>query len=625
MGEKSDYRRDIDGLRAIAVLGVVLFHAQLGWLPGGFVGVDVFFVISGFIITRIIVEHEGSLGEFLLNFYERRIRRLIPAAIPVLLFTAAYSWYLLPPAALDEFSKSLIAYGLFISNWFFLSIEGYFDGPSELKPLIHTWSLSIEEQFYLLFPVPILLLMKRGMVAVRLLLIAVFVLSLAFSVYLVQTNQNDMAFYNSLARFWEIALGGLLAVGGVRSPQSAALRQLAGLAGLGMVAASVVLYSDRMPFPGLSALVPTVGTALVILGKDGLANRFLATAPFVGIGAISYALYLWHWPIFVLIQYAVIGATSLHFVLGIAVAVILSVASYFLIEKPVRSRNYHPTKRLVFGSFAAVTIVALSLGGTGWGMVGAPGRFPIGQEYAANLVPTQYKTAESRMRSVCWLSSSEPLEPALERCVKLDPAKPDILLIGDSHAAQYYPALVELMPQAHISLIATDSCTLTLGTYDTCNALTGWIERTARDAKSPFDRIIFSGRVNRLESAEPLEFLAKGIAAHGTPMTVIGPSQYYRPNLPSLYPTLVDRFSHDQMAQAFTDAVQPDQFAIDAWLSEAFEGSDVEYISLLSITCPTGRTSCNHFDPDGLPVMVDDSHFTAEEARAIIERIAPVL
>ena len=622
MGKKSDYRKDIDGLRAVAVLGVLLFHAKLGWLPGGFVGVDVFFVISGYLITGIIMGHEGGLGAFLAQFYERRIRRLIPPAIPVLAFTAAYAWYLLPPAALEEFSKSLIAYASFISNWFFLSIEGYFDGPSELKPLLHTWSLSIEEQFYLLFPIPILLLKRWGIGAVRLLLIGVFGLSLALSAYLVQTSQSDAAFYNSLARFWEIALGGLLAVNAIRLPDSPALRQSAGITGLGMIAAAMLLYSDRMPFPGLSALAPTVGAALVIMGKDGFTNRLLSTRPFVGVGLISYALYLWHWPIFVLIQHAVIGATPVHFLLGIAVSIALSVASYFLIEMPIRSRTFRPSKSLVFGSFAAASVAVLALGGTGWGLGGAPARFPIGQEYAANLLPSQYKTAEGRLRSVCWISSSEPLAPALDRCVTIEPAKENILLLGDSHAAQYYPALAALLPQAHISLIATDSCTLIRGNYATCNDLTAWVEQMAASPSIPFDQIIISTRVDVLPSAKVLAEVAKSLARDTTAVTVLGPIQYYRPGLPTLFPSMVDRFSNEQLVDAFNRAVQPDQFVIDAWLADAFQGTDVQYVSVLHMTCPTGPESCAHFSASGQPSMIDDTHLTDEAALSIAARVA---
>lgn len=566
--------------------------------------------------------HEGSLPAFLAEFYERRIRRLIPPAIPVLIFTGLFAWYLLPPAALLEFGQSLIANGLFISNWFFLSIEGYFDGPSDLKPLLHTWSLSIEEQFYVLFPIPILLLKRHSIGAVRALLSSVFVLSLAFGCYLVLTGQTDAAFYNSLARFWEIALGGLLSVNVVREPRSATVRQIAGVAGAVMIAAAMVLYSEQMPFPGWTALLPTVGAALLILARDSHANRLLATKSFVAIGLISYALYLWHWPIFVLIQYAVIGAEPVHFALGAAAAILLATGSYFFIEQPVRRRVVLPLRRAAFAGFAVVSVAAVAFGCYGWSSSGAPERFPMGQKYSAQLLETAYQVADARLRSVCWLPGDVELQPAIDRCVKLDSAKPNVLLIGDSHAAQYYPAMADLLPEAHISLIATDSCTLTRGSRQTCNDLIDWIEDTARDQRSPFDRIVISARVDRLKSAEEMVALASAIAARGTPVTVLGPIQYYRPNLPTLYPTLVDRFSPAQMTEAFNRAVQSQQFDIDTFLAEAFKGSRVDYVSVLSLTCPAGPSSCDHIDSDGMPITVDNSHLTATAAKALISTIA---
>ena len=622
MGQKSGYRKDIDGLRAVAVIGVLLFHAKLGWLPGGFVGVDVFFVISGYLITGIIVAHEGDIGRFLAHFYERRIRRLIPPAIPVLAFTGLGAWYLLPPAALEEFAKSVIAYAAFVSNWFFLSIEGYFDGPSEMKPLLHTWSLSIEEQFYLLFPIPILLLKGRGIGAVRTLLMGVFVLSLGLSVYLVQTGQSDAAFYNSLARFWEIALGGLLAVNVVRAPQSPALRQFAGTAGLLMIAVSMSLYSDSLPFPGLSALVPTVGAALVILGGDSLANRLLATRPFVAVGLISYALYLWHWPIFVLIQYAIIGAGPEHFALGIVASATLATASFWAIEKPARARSFHPSKALVFGSFAAVTAVTFAVGGTGWGMAGAPGRFPLAQEYATNLVSQQYATAETRLRSVCWLAE-EPLAPALDRCIKARAPGENILLVGDSHAAHFYPALLETLPNAQISLIASDSCMTNIVLRDRCQEIVDWLDGIPASGPQ-FDRVVISSRILHENVAHELAERAKRLA-ESTSVTVLGPMQFYLPDLTTLYPTMVSTFSRADMDEAFDEAVRPEPFAIDQYFKDAFAGSKVEYISVLDLTCPEGPQSCWHLDDDGLPITIDATHLTLGAAKSVVARFAAEL
>ena len=208
----AEYRRDIDGLRSVAALSVVLFHARISAFSGGFVGVDVFFVISGFLITGIILKHEGSTWAFFKNFYERRVRRLFPPIIPVLIFTTAFVYWLSPPDATTEYAKSLMAFLAFVSNWFFWSQSGYFDSPAQFKPLLHTWSLSIEEQFYLLFPAVILALSRYGRRPVTIFFLAVFALSLAFNVWQVWAGSLEGAYFNSFGRFWEIALGSILAL-----------------------------------------------------------------------------------------------------------------------------------------------------------------------------------------------------------------------------------------------------------------------------------------------------------------------------------------------------------------------------------------------------------------------------
>src|SRR5438105_1143062 len=190
-----DYRPDIDGLRAIAVISVVCFHAKYPLFKGGFVGVDVFFVISGYLISRLILSQETVDFVFLKQFYERRIRRLLPPIIPVLLVTSALAYSQLNPDTTREYIKSLVAFLLFSSNWYFLSISGYFDGASDLKPLLHTWSLSVEEQFYILFPISILLIKRFNESALPRFIFFVFVVSLTFNIYLVSMNDFNGAFY----------------------------------------------------------------------------------------------------------------------------------------------------------------------------------------------------------------------------------------------------------------------------------------------------------------------------------------------------------------------------------------------------------------------------------------------
>ncbi len=291
-------RADIQGLRAVAVLAVVVHHAWAGALPGGFVGVDVFFVLSGFLITGILMR-ELDQGRFsLTGFYKRRIRRLFPALFPVLAFSMVCGLILLSPIALTELALTQFFTNLFVSNLAFIRISGYFDPDAALRPLLHTWSLGVEEQFYLLFP-PLLLAVHRF--ARRLLWPLLLLLALV-SLYVAQdylANDPVKAFYHPFARAVELLIGALC-VGVVRYvPLRQPMRQVLSWLGFAAIAVSLVVLSDTTPFPGLWALLPCLSTAAMLVAIGGQANRLLEARPLVVVGDMSYSLYLWHWPLLV--------------------------------------------------------------------------------------------------------------------------------------------------------------------------------------------------------------------------------------------------------------------------------------------------------------------------------------
>ena len=310
------YRADIDGLRAIAVLPVVLFHFGFSTFAGGFVGVDVFFVISGFLITSLIVVEIDESRFSIVRFYERRIRRIFPALFLVIIVTSIASAIILLPNDLKRYAKSVVAADWFFSNFEFWREAGYFDVDAHQKPLLHTWSLAVEEQFYLIFP-PFLLLAARYLRRRYLLIIMpIFVLSLTFSIWAVYAKPS-LAFYLTPSRMWEIMLGAWLAL----IPWEAGKRfippsgyGLLTLLGIGMIAYGVFTFSANTPFPGAMALLPCGGAALVIFGGQNhpsMVSRLLATGPLVFVGKISYSLYLWHWPLIVLAAYPFAGETPL--------------------------------------------------------------------------------------------------------------------------------------------------------------------------------------------------------------------------------------------------------------------------------------------------------------------------
>ena len=295
------YRSDIDGLRALAVVPVVLGHAHVTGFAGGFVGVDVFFVISGFLITTILATEarEGSFS--LTRFYERRARRLFPALFAVLIFCAAAAWTRFPAEDLEAFGRSLLATIFFGSNMLFWSETGYFDIAAEQRPLLHTWSLAVEEQFYLLFPLAVWWTTRRMGGRYAAWLWPAMGASFVLSVVWVPTHPSS-AFYLVPARAWELLMGSALALGLVPALRQQSHRETCSALGTLFIAMSVVLYDANTPFPGSNAVLPCLGAALVIhAGHSGTTavGRLLGTKPVVFVGLISYSLYLWHWPLLV--------------------------------------------------------------------------------------------------------------------------------------------------------------------------------------------------------------------------------------------------------------------------------------------------------------------------------------
>lgn len=360
------YRREIDGLRALAVVPVILFHAGFEGLRGGFVGVDVFFVISGYLITSIILS-EKETGTFrLAEFWERRARRILPILFLVIACCIPAAFLLLDQFELHSFSKSVLAASLFYSNFHFWKDGGYFETAAELKPLLHTWSLAVEEQYYIFFPLLILLAWrfgKRGMVALlALIAFASFALCLWAS-----ENAPDAAFFLLPMRIWELAIGAFIAFyrfrNEVRNVRGWAGEMLS-LAGLLLIVVAFLTYSSAISFPGFYALVPTLGAALLILfaTPDNWVGRFLATAPMVGIGLVSYSAYLWHQPVFAFLRHLhqelSLGVTFL----GIGFVFGLSLLSWKFVERPFRNRLNMPRARF----FKVIVALGLAIILTGW-------------------------------------------------------------------------------------------------------------------------------------------------------------------------------------------------------------------------------------------------------------------
>lgn len=616
---KLTYRPDIDALRALAVMSVIFFHIKTDLLPGGFLGVDIFFVISGYLITKIILGHEGPTKSFFPEFYERRIRRLVPPAIPVVIFSFVAGLIWLSAGQMESLSKSIIAYSGFVSNWLFLSEVNYFDVPAHYKPLLHTWSLSVEEQFYLLFPIAILLLKKIHMKWVTVFYAFVFLSSLALSYVFIFSGNTEAAFFNSFARFWEIALGGLLACGVVPQIKSKGLQEGITALGLLMIAGSLFLVKETMDFTGLGSLAPTLGTAMVIHAKSQGLGKLISLPPARTIGLISYSMYLWHWPLFVYIKFVFPSAGALHYLVAIALTILLAALSYFLIEQPVRNKAFLKSRKSAYAFFIVTTLVFVgvsiaTLAGKGW-----PQRYTAAKNYTSHRDAQLIDWREKTLRTKCWIGHKDELKPAIDNCISFKKNGANVLLIGDSHAAHLLPGLKQNFPDTNFSLLAVDSCYLIkrrTNQSPACNSLSEWVENTDL---STFDSVLYSGRnLNTEIPAQTMERLNK--MASETTLYFIGPVPYLEPNMTTLFPTITGKFSDQEIDKKFQEALSNEKFENDKLFRERFSNNpDIHYISMTDIVCPDGN--CRFRDPEGWPILLDNSHFSVEASEMFLSKL----
>jgi peptidoglycan/LPS O-acetylase OafA/YrhL len=431
------YRPEIDGLRALAVLPVVLFHTRLGF-SGGYVGVDVFFVISGFLITALILA-DLQAGTFsLARFWERRIRRIAPAATVTVIVTLLVGYFLLLPPDFAELGESAVAQALLAANFYFYSTSGYFSAPSDSKPLLHFWSLAVEEQFYLIFPFLLLWFRRLRRIGLIALVVTLAIGSFALSVHGV-SRYPDATFYLLPARAWELALGALLALTGCRLPLPERLKGPIGWIGLALIIGPMVIYTSHTPFPGAAALPPVLGTVLIIWathGRESWLKSILSFRPIVFVGLLSYSLYLWHWPVQVYSHYWLVSGSP--FVVRVAVAVAsfaLAWLSWRYIETPFRERRVFVPRRALLWGMGTATAAVMVMGSGATLMQGLPGRMPseVLSYVAAWDERPQIEEAD--------VSTEQVDTDALTRLTAdLSPGDA-VLLWGDSHARVVSPAI----------------------------------------------------------------------------------------------------------------------------------------------------------------------------------------
>jgi peptidoglycan/LPS O-acetylase OafA/YrhL len=443
LSEEFNYRPEVDGLRALAVLAVVFYHAHLGF-PGGYVGVDVFFVISGFLITSLIVKDLDQNRSTLAHFWERRARRILPAAVVVTLSTLVAGWFFLVPLDYAALGESAAHQAIFSANFFFRRTVGYFNDATERMPLLHTWSLAVEEQFYMVVPLLLYGLYRFPRLRQRRTILGLFLIGIAFSLHNSQSELSDhpsVSFYFLHPRAWELLVGCALAIlPRAYLPRARILREAGSLVGLAAILIPCFVYDYRTPFPGLAALPPCLGAALFIwanapvTAERPLLGCALATRPVVFVGLISYSLYLWHWPILAFARYTSFEPLSLEYRLGLlALGLVLSVLSWRYVEMPFRKRQFCATRKSIFIFAGAGLTAVLTAGVCTLLTEGFPQRLPpLAKAYAyakkdrANLASFETEgSTEVKIRVIGKTGTNQP---------------PSVLVWGDSHAVAALPA-----------------------------------------------------------------------------------------------------------------------------------------------------------------------------------------
>ncbi len=446
------YRPEIDGLRAIAVFPVIFFHAGFNFFSGGYIGVDIFFVISGYLITSIILEGLKSDQFSLINFYERRARRILPALMTVMIVSLPLAWFCLTPDDMVKFSQSLIYVSTYVSNFLFMKTNNYFETSSELNPLLHTWSLSVEEQYYFIFPLFMIYIWKNKFKNIKFIYLIIAFASLLSAIVL-SILKPSISFYMLPTRAWEILTGALIAkylseLEPERACYGYSNRNLLSAFGLVLILACVFMFGDDTPTPSQYTLIPVLGASLVILycDRDGYLGKVLSSKAVVFFGLLSYSLYLWHQPVFAFSRLIMAAETTKQLMpVLILLTVGLSFLTWKFIEGPFRQRNTISNGYFV-ASIVLVSLSIMIIGGVGIYSKGFSGRFlNLNSLLVDNTYPLQ-KVGQ------CFLLNKETDTFLMQQC---DPRRSNkkILLVGDSHAASLYPGLSEYLGRHQIDTV----------------------------------------------------------------------------------------------------------------------------------------------------------------------------
>ena len=614
------HRNDIDGLRALAVLAVVAFHLGVP-LHGGYVGVDVFFTISGYLIGSIILR-ESAEGKFsFLRFYERRIRRIAPALVAMLVATSAVAYRFLLPLDFAAYARSLIAAALSISNLEFWREAGYFDAPSAAKPLLHTWSLAVEEQFYIFFPILVMLARKLAPVRMKGMLFALGIMSFVLSAWGAYAFPTQ-TFYGIHTRAWELLIGTAVALWNPAPTLAPKWRETLSALGLLMVLAPMFLYKERTTFPGLAALPPCLGTALIIaMSQPGFTwvSRMFALRPVVWVGLVSYSLYLWHWPLIAFSAYGlqIVNGLGKHQnqATMFAAMLVVSALSWRFIEQPFRTKQVCASRASLFVAAAIAFAAAAAAGGYVVHTDGMSRRFPpAAQRVAAWIGQDPLDGRDQYRNGVCFLSSASTGIHDFNKPACLAEKTPRVLLIGDSHAAALWWGLNAALPGINVMQATASGCKPVLNQrprqVKTCAdlmtfALTDYLRSNKVDA------VIIVGKWDA-DDLGSLGETVHSLTAQAIPTIVVGPMVQYDAPLPRLLAYAIVGNDPGLPARHRLTGLLP----LDTRMRElAASDWHVPYFSMFDALCADGHC-LTEVDGD-VPLLSDYGHVTKKGAEFV--------
>jgi peptidoglycan/LPS O-acetylase OafA/YrhL len=617
------YRSDIDGLRALAVLLVLGFHLEMRQFSGGFIGVDVFFVISGYLITGIIAKEIDASRFSILGFYERRVRRILPALFAVMAASSLLIFRYLLPSEVISYAKSMLGATFSYSNFYFWSTSDYFDAPAHTKPLLHTWSLAVEEQFYVVLPLLLLFLARQWSRRRNSILVALALLSLGWSAWSAY-HSPDAAFYLPVSRAWELLTGSLLALNIVPAIHSRWARETSSLVGLALICYAAVFYTSTTPFPGFAALLPCVGSAMILAsGRHGssMVGKILSLKPITFIGLISYSVYLWHWPLIVFTKMGFLPEIPRRHIfyvpIIVALSLILGYLSWRFIEQPFRVGRLRQLARpkllggaaLAMAAYASVALSFLFLHGL-------PSRFPA---KAIDIADVQDSPEKARL-GTCFITGKQTFEQfRSDMCLQTDPAKENYLLLGDSHSAVLWYALAKQMPAAKILQASVSGCKPVLGgiSRGDCGRMMHYIFDDFLPTHS-VQGVFLTARWSSEKDFENAQAIVTWCARHKVELYIIGPVVEYDAPLPKLLAYSIALHDPNLPEQH----MRTDFFDLDARMKHKAEDDwKVHYISLIDAECPA-RKCLDYADAaQTASLMQDDNHLSNAGSMLVMQKI----